>query len=39
VVSNIDEGSNSFEYIEMMKAVPKIEEALELYGTAKETRI
>ena len=32
VVSNIDEGSNSLEYVEMMKTVPKIEEALELYG-------
>jgi hypothetical protein len=39
VVSNIDEGSNSLEYIEMMKTVPKIEEALELHGTAKVTRI
>jgi len=32
VVSNIEEGSNSLEYIEMMKTVPKIEEALELHG-------
>jgi hypothetical protein len=39
VVSNIDEGSNSLEYIEMMKTVPKIEEALELHGTAKVTRM
>ena len=37
VVSNIDEGSNSFEYIEMMKTVPKIEEALELHGKARAT--
>jgi hypothetical protein len=39
VVSNIDEGSNSLEYIEMMKTVPKIEEALELHGAAKVTRM
>jgi Tim44-like domain len=32
VVSNIDEGTNSLEYIEMMKTVPKIEEAMELHG-------
>ncbi|MGD9366016.1 MAG: hypothetical protein PVH87_09985 [Desulfobacteraceae bacterium] len=32
VVSNIDEGSNSLEYIEMMKTVPKIEEALRMHG-------
>jgi len=32
VVSNIDEGTNSHEYIEMMKTVPKIEEAMELHG-------
>ena len=34
VVSNIDEGSNSLEYIEMMKNVPEIEEALELHRAA-----
>lgn len=34
VVSNIEEGSNSLEYIEMMKTVPKIEEALALHGRA-----
>jgi len=34
VVSNIDEGSNSLEYIEIMKTVPKIEEALELHVRA-----
>ena len=28
VVSNIDEGSNSIEYIEMMESVPKVEETL-----------
>ncbi len=39
VVSNIDEGSNSLAYIEMMKTVPKIEEALELYGTAKVSKM
>ena len=32
VVSNIDEGSNSLEYIDMMKTVPRIEEALRMYG-------
>jgi hypothetical protein len=39
VVSNIDEGSNSFQYIEMMKTVPKIEEALALHGAAKVPRM
>jgi hypothetical protein len=34
VVSNIDEGANSLEYIELMKSVPKIEEALRLHGAA-----
>jgi len=34
VVSNIEEGTNSLEYIEMMKTVPKIEEALALHGKA-----
>lgn len=34
VVSNIEEDSNSLEYIEMMKTVPNIEEALELHGKA-----
>lgn len=34
VVSNIDEGANSLEYIEMMKTVPKIEDALQMHGTA-----
>ncbi len=34
VVSNIEESSRSLEYIELMKAVPKIEEALELHGKA-----
>lgn len=29
VVSNIDDGSNSLEYIEMMKSIPKLEETLE----------
>ena len=38
VVSNIDEGSNSLEYIEMMKTVPKIEEAFELHGAAEATK-
>ena len=38
VVSNIDAGSNSLEYIEMMKSVPKIEEALALHGAAEVTR-
>ena len=37
VVSNIDEGSNSLEYIEMMKTVPKIEEAIKLHGTEAMT--
>jgi len=32
VVSNIEEGSNALEYIDMMKNVPNIEEALTLYG-------
>lgn len=39
VVSNIDEGSNSLEYIAMMKTVPKIEEALELHAKAKVSRM
>ena len=30
VVSNIDEGSNALEYIDLMKQVPTIEEAVEL---------
>jgi len=34
VVSNIDEGSSSLEYVEMMKSVPKIEEALQSHGAA-----
>ena len=34
VVSNIDEGSNSLEYIEMMKSVPNIEEAMRIHGAA-----
>lgn len=34
VVSNIEDGSNSLEYIEMMKTAPEIEEALELHGKA-----
>ena len=38
VVSNIDEGSNSLEYIEMMKTVPKIEEALRIHGGAANFR-
>lgn len=38
VVSNIDEGSNSLEYIEMMKTVPKIKEAIALHGAAEVTR-
>ncbi|MBF0398409.1 MAG: Tim44 domain-containing protein [Desulfobacterales bacterium] len=33
VVSNIDEGANSMEYIEMMKTVPKIEDALRIHGS------
>lgn len=32
MVSNIDEGSSSLQYVEMMKTVPKIEEAMALYG-------
>ena len=32
VVSNIDEGSKTLQYIEMMRGVPKIEEAMNLYG-------
>lgn len=38
VVSNIDEGFNSLEYIEMMKTVPKIEEAIALHGAEEVTR-
>lgn len=34
MVSNIDEGSHSLQYIELMKAVPKIEAAMELHGAA-----
>jgi len=34
VVSKIDAGSNSLEYVEMMRSVPKIEEALQLHGAA-----
>ena len=33
VVSSIDDGANSLEYVEMMKSVPKIEEALRLHAT------
>ena len=33
VVSNIDEGSNSLEYTDLMKQVPNIEETLKLHGT------
>ena len=39
VVSNIDEGANSLEYIDMMKQVPKIEDALELYDAANSTKL
>jgi hypothetical protein len=38
VVSNIDEGSKSLEYIDMMKTVPNIEKALELLGAVEVTR-
>jgi len=39
VFSNIDEGANSLEYIDMMKQVPKIEDALELYDAASSTKL
>jgi hypothetical protein len=39
VFSNIDEGTNSLEYIDMMKQVPKIEDALELYDAANSTKL
>lgn len=39
IFSNIDEGANSLEYIDMMKQVPKIEDALELYDAANSTKL
>jgi len=39
VVSNIDEGANSLEYIDMMKQVLKIEDVLELYDAANSTKL
>ena len=39
VVSNIVEGANSLEYIDMMKQVAKIEDALELYDAANSTKL
>jgi len=39
VVSNIDEGANSLEYIDMMKQVPKIEDSLELYDASNSTKL
>ena len=38
VVSNIDEGSNSLQYVEMMKTVPRIEEAFELHAATRAVR-
>ena len=35
VVSNIDEGFNSLEYVEMMKNAPKLKEAITLHGAAE----
>ena len=39
VFSNIDEGANSLEYIDMMKQVPKIEDAVECYDVANSTKL
>jgi hypothetical protein len=39
VVSNIDEGANSLEYIDMMKQVPKIEDALERYYATNSIKL
>jgi len=39
VFSNIDKVTNSLEYIDMMKQVPKIEDALELYDAANSTKL